>query len=180
MGIGLGLVYEWKSAWCSGLCPVHPVEKLYGENVLMTLPNAHCHECMNCVIPCPDSTPNIHPQSSKKTIWACMSGFLITGGLPGFIWGWFHVPDETSFTNISGFLDVYQLPFACMMVTLVLYGLLSRYFKGTNSRTPVSIFCGGRSVLLLLVQDTFFVRFWQFRSRRASYRLNAYFAGMEY
>ena len=140
MGIGLGLVYEWKSAWCSGLCPVHPVEKLYGENVLMTLPNAHCHECMNCVIPCPDSTPNIHPQSSKKTIWACMSGFLITGGLPGFIWGWFHVPDETSFTNISGFLDVYQLPFACMMVTLVLYGLLSRYFKGTNSRTPVSIF----------------------------------------
>jgi hypothetical protein len=25
-----GLFFEWKSGWCSGLCPIHPVEKLYG------------------------------------------------------------------------------------------------------------------------------------------------------
>jgi len=32
IAVVLGLRYEWKSAWCSGLCPVHPVEKLYGLN----------------------------------------------------------------------------------------------------------------------------------------------------
>jgi len=65
-GSAMGLVYEWKSAWCSGLCPVHPVEKLYGSNTLFSLPNAHCYACQNCVVPCPDSTPNVHPVSSKK------------------------------------------------------------------------------------------------------------------
>lgn len=138
-GICLGFVYEWKSAWCSGLCPIHPVEKLYGENVLMPLPNAHCHECMNCVIPCPDSTPNIHPQSSRKTTWARVSGFLITGGLPGFIWGWFHVPDETQISSFSGFLSVYQMPFVCMAITLGVYAALAYCFKD-HSRMFISIF----------------------------------------
>jgi hypothetical protein len=42
VGVVAGFGYEWKSAWCSGLCPFHPVEKLYGANVSLSLPNAHC------------------------------------------------------------------------------------------------------------------------------------------
>ena len=41
--------YDWKSAWCSGLCPIHPVEKLYGRKNLFVLPNAHCKSCVECV-----------------------------------------------------------------------------------------------------------------------------------
>ena len=60
-GVVMGFFYEWKSAWCSSLCPVHPVEKMYGRNVIASMPNAHCNQCMKCVVPCPDSTPNIDP-----------------------------------------------------------------------------------------------------------------------
>ena len=124
VAVALGFRYEWKSAWCSGLCPVHPVEKLYGGKVMMALPNAHCGECMNCVIPCPDSTAHINPSSSIKTIYHQISGLLIIGGLPGFIWGWFHVPDETTITNLATFMSVYIWPLSCFTVTLVIYAFL--------------------------------------------------------
>jgi len=64
-----GSLLDWKSGWCSGLCPVHPVEKLYGSKVLISPPNAHCALCQKCVTPCPDSTPGIQPLTSKKTLF---------------------------------------------------------------------------------------------------------------
>ena len=105
IGMSLGFIYEWKSAWCSGLCPVHPVEKLYGGNVGLTVPNMNCHNCHNCVVPCPDSTPNMHPVISRNTRYHLVSGVLLAGGLPGFIWGWFQVPDTNksySFLELLG------------------------------------------------------------------------------
>lgn len=78
--------YEWKSAWCSGLCPIHPVEKLYGRKSLLDLPNAHCKSCVQCVSPCPDSTPSIHPLSKKKKrLSQIIAENLMVGGFPGFI-----------------------------------------------------------------------------------------------
>ncbi len=124
-GFGLGFIYEWKSVWCSGLCPVHPVEKLYGGNVLMPLPNAHCSACMNCVIPCPDSTPNMNPAISGKNIHQRVSAFLIIGGLPGFIWGWFHVPDEGKLAGFHSLASVYTLPVSGLLVSVLIYGLMS-------------------------------------------------------
>ncbi|MDP1764739.1 MAG: hypothetical protein Q8L07_12730 [Sediminibacterium sp.] len=140
IGIILGFFYEWKSAWCSGLCPIHPVEKLYGGNVLAAIPNAHCEQCMNCVIPCPDSTPNIHPNSSTKTIYHKLSGLLIIGGLPGFIWGWFHVQDETAITSLQSFINVYRLPLIGFIVTLLLFGILSKIIQPKYERGLISIF----------------------------------------
>ena len=140
LGIILGLFFEWKSAWCSGLCPVHPVEKLYGINTIKSFPNAHCHQCMNCVKPCPDSTPNIHPQSATKTFYHQISGILITGGLPGFIWGWFHVPDEKNIGFEHTFWGIYGMPLAGLSVTLLLYLFLKTLLRSKYERKLVGIF----------------------------------------
>jgi hypothetical protein len=139
-GVVLGFFYEWKSVWCSGLCPVHPVEKLYGGNVMMPVPNAHCRECMNCVIPCPDSTPNIFPGASRKTFYHRLSGILITGGLPGFIWGWFHVPDAQQVSSFFSFIQVFTLPLIGFLVTLAVYWILSVLLPVRFERKLVSIF----------------------------------------
>jgi len=132
-GIIPGLFYEWKSVWCSGLCPVHPVEKLYGGNVLMAVPNAHCTNCMNCVVPCPDSTVTTHPVSSGKTIYQKLSMFLITGGLPGFIWGWFQVHDEQNGGLNNLFAVVYKMPLIGLAFTLAVflisYTFINRKFE---------------------------------------------------
>jgi hypothetical protein len=140
IGVTLGFFYEWKSAWCSGLCPVHPVEKLYGGNVLLSIPNANCDQCMNCVIPCPDSTPNLNPKISAKTIYHKISGLLIIGGLPGFIWGWFHVPDEAQIVSFPTFLNVYQLPLIGLAVTMVAYLILSNIVDAKYERKLIGIF----------------------------------------
>jgi hypothetical protein len=124
LGVALGFVYEWKSVWCSGLCPVHPVEKMYGGNVLMPMPNVHCEACMNCVVPCPDSTPNIEPTAARKNKYQEWAGILIVGGLPGFVWGWFHVPDENTLQSLAAFFAVYTYPIIGLLITLAIYLVL--------------------------------------------------------
>jgi len=140
IGVTAGLFYEWKSAWCSGLCPIHPVEKLYGSNVLSTIPNAHCGECRNCVIPCPDSTPNMKVTSNDKTFIHQLVGFLVAGGLPGFIWGWFHVPDEHNIVSLATFIGVYRLPLTGMAITLFAYAVALRIAGEENESTLSKIF----------------------------------------
>jgi hypothetical protein len=139
LGMIMGFYFEWKSAWCSGLCPVHPVEKLYGGNTLFTVQNAHCTECQNCVVPCPDSTPNIHPISTKRTLYHQLSGLLIVGGLPGFIWGWFHVPDEQLF-NWNNILGVYKLPLLGFIITSIVYIIASMMVSPKFEQKLVSVF----------------------------------------
>jgi len=140
MGVSAGFFYEWKSVWCSGLCPIHPIEKLYGGNVLLPVPNAHCSQCENCVIPCPDSTPNMYPSYTEKTIFHRVSALLITGGLPGFIWGWFHVPDSITPINLVTFSSVYQLPLLGFAVTLAIYCTVNSVVKRDGKRMLTRIF----------------------------------------
>ena len=140
IGISVGLVYEWKSAWCSGLCPIHPVEKMYGQNTLSSIPNAHCSQCMNCVIPCPDATPNINPTASSKTIYHKINGNLMVGGLPGFIWGWFQVPDKTDGMHLNSILQAYEWPLIGLVVSLSLYIIISKLTKRNSERLLISIF----------------------------------------
>lgn len=139
-GIIFSYFYEWKSAWCSGLCPVHPVEKLYGGNALMPVPNAHCSQCRNCVVPCPDSAVNINAVADAKTRYQQISALLITGGLPGFIWGWFHVPDENSISSLQTFLAVYKMPMTGFAISLLLYVLLQNNIPELYKRTLHNIF----------------------------------------
>ena len=140
IGVTLGFFYEWKSDWCSGLCPVHPVEKLYGGNVFRSMPNANCDNCMNCVIPCPDSTPNINPLSAHKTEYNVLSGLMIIGGLPGFIWGWFHVPDTIVIKNLENFVSVYYMPMVGLATTAILYFNIDKIIKAEHKRKLISIF----------------------------------------
>jgi hypothetical protein len=117
VAVFMGLVFEWKSGWCSGLCPVHPVEKLYGLNNQLSLPNAHCNKCYQCVTPCPDSTPNINPYSLKKTNYHKIAGFLMVGAFPGFIWGWFQVPDYHGIIGIEQLITIYMMPLIGLLAT---------------------------------------------------------------
>ena len=124
-----GLLFEWKSGWCSGLCPVHPVEKLYGLNNRFTFQNAHCDQCYRCVTPCPDTTPGIHPLSSEKTTYHKIAGYLMVGAFPGFIWGWFQVPDYSGITSIEQLITIYKSPLIGSLVTSLLFFILKRYLK---------------------------------------------------
>jgi len=140
IGVTAGFFYEWKSVWCSGLCPIHPVEKLYGENVLFTVPNAHCDKCMRCVTACPDATPNVNPGSGVKNVYQKITAFLIIGGLPGFIWGWFHIPDQIKLTTFAEFFSVYKLPMLGLMVSLFIYSLIKIFISRKDNNKLTAFF----------------------------------------
>jgi ferredoxin len=90
----LCLRYEWKSSWCSGLCPVHPVEKLYGTKPLASPKNAHCQSCERCVDVCADSSQRLDPLTAANgSRTRGYAGLLMFGFFPGYIYGWFQVPD---------------------------------------------------------------------------------------
>lgn len=118
--------YEWKSGWCSGLCPVHPVEKLYGSVPAVTTANAHCAVCTQCSIPCPDSTKGIHPLSVRKGRADTVAGLLMTGGFPGFIWGWFQVTDAPGTSTALHIVEAYGWPIGGALVSLLLFIVAER------------------------------------------------------
>ncbi|MBH2004143.1 MAG: hypothetical protein I8H66_05575 [Sphingobacteriia bacterium] len=139
-GILMGFRYDWKSGWCSSLCPVHPVEKLYGSRIIASLPNAHCDRCVKCSVPCPDTTPGFHPAITRKNSYQTWSGLLTIGGLPGFIWGWFQVPDHTGATSLTLLLDAYAYPFFGFLGSLLLFVLLKRLIGQQQERVLISFF----------------------------------------
>ena len=140
IGMGLGFVFEWKSAWCSGLCPIHPVEKLYGGQPFVSVPNTHCRSCMNCVIPCPDSTPSMNPLLARNNRLQNISGLLIAGGLPGFIWGWFQVPDRYGNATILNVANAYSLPLAGLLLSLAVFLFLKHILGKSNQGVLINGF----------------------------------------
>lgn len=139
-GVSMGFIYDWKSGWCNSLCPIHPVEKLYGSNTGYTMPNAHCGHCVNCSVPCPDSTPNFHPAIPRKNIYQYLAGLFTIGGLPGFIFGWFCVPDKTGPRRFLTFFDAYAIPLLGFCITITLYQLLEKLVGGKHQRLLVNCF----------------------------------------
>jgi len=133
----LGSLFEGKSGWCSGLCPVLPVETLYGSRPGVTVSNMHCDRCERCVGVCPDSTPGMDPLGANLTQWHTVAGMLMAGGFPGFVWGWFQVGDYTGPEGWSHLGRAYGLPIGAMMVTLAIY-LVVRLALTAQHRTRLT------------------------------------------
>ncbi|PCJ96376.1 MAG: ferredoxin [Zetaproteobacteria bacterium] len=128
----IGCKYEWKSAWCSGLCPIHPVEKLYGTAAAVTVPNAHCTNCEKCFTPCSDSTKAMTPLVTNNKKLENMLGLSMVGGFFGYIWGWYHVPDYTFPIQLSNVIYAFSLPLGGFMFSLGFFLLL--YTKASKQR----------------------------------------------
>ena len=135
-----GLFYERKAIWCSGLCPVHPVEKLYGSSVAFSLPNVQCSECIRCTIPCPDSTANIHYGKSKKLFTRNAVEYLMVGAFPGYIWGWFQLPDYYGNYSWQQLFTVYKMPVMAALVTLLLYIILKKLWNKNEEKLLINLF----------------------------------------
>lgn len=114
-----GLLFESKSGWCAGLCPLRAVETLYGGRSAATFDNAHCGSCAYCATPCPDSAPVQLARGSSRAESA--TRILMVGGFPGFIVGWFLVPDARAGFDAAHALRAFALPLLACAASAVLY-----------------------------------------------------------
>lgn len=114
--VAAGFAFKSKSGWCSGLCPVQPVERLYGPAPVASLPNAHCTACVRCVARCPDSAPDPNRTLDGDLPARRVAATLMTGGFAGFVWGFFQVPD-----GATALASLYGPPMIGAAVTLAAY-----------------------------------------------------------
>lgn len=122
--IWLGFNYDWRSGWCSSLCPIHPVEKLYGSMPAITVPNVHCTECEKCVTPCPDSTHKMTPLVTNTDKTEKKIGLLLVGGFFGYVYGWYQVPDYTGSLTIMNWINAFAWPLGGFAISYMLFKFL--------------------------------------------------------
>lgn len=107
-----GFVFDGKSGWCASICPVLPVERLYGASPLARVPHAHCAACTGCIRGCIDiderrslaevasggDQRDSGDRSARKLLRAPIGIFALL--FPGFIIGFFTVDTEGSLSSI--------------------------------------------------------------------------------
>lgn len=124
----MGLLFEWRSGWCTSLCPIHPVEKLYGTSPAITLKNARCELCEQCTAPCPDSTPGMTPAVTGPSWLQQFTGNFLTGSFFGFVLGWFQVPDYLGTVGTPEIINAYLWPFGGALVSYVVFKVIEQWF----------------------------------------------------
>lgn len=97
----LGFVFDRKAGFCNSICPVLPVEKLYGQSPLARVQNAHCPSCSLCTTRgCLDLAPHKAAQqalgsSRKVRHWLLTPFGAFAAAFPGFVVAYYLIPDTT-------------------------------------------------------------------------------------
>lgn len=92
LSLASGFAFEGLSGWCNTLCPVRPVENLYGQfTVLGALPS-HCSPCSHCTFAC----SRIHPRRWPEEKPASRFGYAF----PGFVAAFFLAPKNGSLAEL--------------------------------------------------------------------------------
>jgi NADPH-dependent 2,4-dienoyl-CoA reductase/sulfur reductase-like enzyme/ferredoxin len=89
-----GLAFKGKSGWCSSVCPLLPIQRLYGQTPFVTVPNSHCRPCVGCAKNCYDFNPRVAYQADlhdPDPRWTAPRKFF-AGCFPGVVAGFFLVP----------------------------------------------------------------------------------------
>ena len=99
LAVGAGAVFASRSAFCNALCPVLPVERLYGQAPLVPLQRGRCDACSVCT---PRGCIDLADRKSmRQTLghernghaWLVTPFGLFATALPGFIIGYGLTPD---------------------------------------------------------------------------------------
>lgn len=121
VSLGMGFLVRAKGGFCNSICPVLPVEKLYGQSPLVSVRNPRCVPCSLCTVKgCLDIDPSISVRTalgngSGVRQWIRTPFGVFAAAFPGFILGYFQVPD----LPLSQWYVVYGTIFAFALGSLI-------------------------------------------------------------
>lgn len=123
----LGTVFSRRSGFCNALCPVLPVEKLYGQAPLLRVRTARCIDCNQCSpIGCLElaggkSLPQSLGPTRRTTAWSWSPLGVFAGAFPGFIVGYFTTENGpiSSAPAIYGHIGIWSLGSLVAVLALV-------------------------------------------------------------
>ena len=97
-----GMLLKGKSGWCSTMCPLLPVQRIYGQTPFALVGNNHCQPCVGCVKSCYDFNPRaayLADLHDNDGYWSGYRRFFV-GAFPGLVLGFF----VTAEGDIAGML----------------------------------------------------------------------------
>lgn len=125
-----GLMFKGKSGWCSsGVCPLFPAQRLYGQTPFVVISNSHCQPCVGCAKNCYDFNPNVayladlHDEDSRYTGYRR----VFAGAFPGLIVAFYVVPGppDVSAVEMYGRTGLYMLAGLAIFVVLETFAKVS-------------------------------------------------------
>lgn len=148
LALALGAVFDYKAGFCNAICPVLPVERLYGQNPLVQFENPRCTTCGLCTDrACMDLVPerslalSIGPER-RSWKWLLTPYGVFAAGFPGFVLGYFLTDDTTPEAALGVYLVVFGAATASWAVVLALAALSS-----ASVETIVPVLAGAAAVV---------------------------------
>ena len=108
----LGVLFDTKAGFCNAICPILPVERIYGQAPLMHVPNARCPTCSLCTQRgCIDLAPTKSiaqtlGHARVSTAWLRTGFGVFAALLPGFIIGYYTLDNVAPAAAGSVYLHV--------------------------------------------------------------------------
>jgi nitrite reductase (NADH) large subunit len=122
----LGAFFDSKVGFCNSICPVLPVEKLYGQGPLVEIGNPRCPTCTFCTERgCMDLNPRGSAlasigQKKDSVAWLLTPYGFFAAAFPGFVFGYFSTVDGPLASAGSVYLTVAGWMAVSFLVTAAL------------------------------------------------------------
>ena len=129
-----GMFLKGKSGWCSTICPLLPVQRIYGQTPLALIANAHCQPCVGCVKNCYDFNPRaayLADLNDSDTYWSGYRRYFV-GAFPGLVLAFFEVPTGSKL-EILGQMALF------VAVSIAVFATLNAFLK-TSTHTITGLF----------------------------------------
>lgn len=127
-----GLFFKGKSGWCSSVCPLYPVQRVYNQTPLLTLPNSHCTPCLGCTKNCYDFNPAVAYLADlyDEDLYYTNYRRFFVAAFPGFVLAYFTLPDPPAISITS----MYAGFATYLLLSVGLFFLLDIFFKVTTNK----------------------------------------------
>ena len=132
----LGLLFSGKSGWCTSICPIYPIERLYGQKPLVKLKNCFImnnNVCEKCTTRCFDKVKtnnylfDIKSKKSDKQIERARK--IFSGSFVGFVYGFFTVGNHPSNTVFEIYLYMALYSFISFIIFYFLIKIFSKFLE---------------------------------------------------
>ncbi len=127
-GIG-GLFFKGKSGWCSNICPLLPVQRLYNQTPFSLIGNSHCAPCVGCTKNCYDFNPRVATLADHYDDDPYYRNYrrFFAAAFPGFIIAFFTLPSPPTL-SIPLF---YAALAAYLLASVGVYYVVDTFVKAT-------------------------------------------------
>lgn len=129
----MGTFFKGKSGWCSSICPLLPVQRIYGQTPFVTVANSHCQPCVGCTKNCYDFNPHVAylaDMYDKEDSFAAYRKFFV-GLFPGFVLAFYLLPSPGASSNQAATLIPNLVEISADITILQMYALFAVFMLGS-------------------------------------------------